>query len=185
MRWRLVIAMFIFAAAGVVLSVACAETYEPGIPVLVMPESLIRIEESAFENTAANGVILSEAVEYIGERAFADMPNFKVACIPEATSFIADDAFDGHDDLVIVGISGSYAHRWAAEHGYAFIHMDLWAGSFDNPIRRRRALRYTAAYETASAAPVAANRMGGTVGETTKAAPKDKPEMYPIDYDFP
>ncbi len=81
---------------------------------LDMPEALTIIESEAFyEASSIDKVILAENVTEIRERAFMNSSLSEIL-LPESVEFIADDAFDGCDNLVITVYKDSYAHRWAA-----------------------------------------------------------------------
>lgn len=86
-----------------------------------LPASLAVIEESAFEETAAERVQLPEGMLLIGERAFADVATLREVAIPLSVTNIGDTAFDGAAELVLTGTPGSYAQQWASEHGVSFM----------------------------------------------------------------
>lgn len=82
-----------------------------------LPASVQIIEDGAFQNTAAEEVILQDSVEYIGDYAFADMSELSAVTIPGSTVYIGENAFSGSDpELIIVCEPDSYAMRWAQEH---------------------------------------------------------------------
>lgn len=91
-----------------------------------LPASLRSIEDEAFMGTASEAVYLPEAVTNIGSRAFADMQTLRSISIPPNTLSIEADAFSGVPALRIYGAAGSYAEKWAENHGYSFIRKDLW-----------------------------------------------------------
>lgn len=88
---------------------------------LVLPTMLRQIEEEAFEGTSFRCVRIGEDVETIGNRAFADCDELRYVYIPEKTSYIAPDAFEGTSGLTIIGKDGSYAEQYAQAYGYSFI----------------------------------------------------------------
>ena len=90
-------------------------------PDFVLPFSLKKIEDEAFEGGVFTFAKLSYNVAMIGSRAFADCPNLKYIYIPAATKTITADAFDGVEGLTILGASGSTAETFATAHGYTFI----------------------------------------------------------------
>jgi len=89
-------------------------------PDLILPEALTHIEEEAFMGGTFKYPRLSENVVYIGKRAFADCVDLARIYIPEKTTQIEPDAFEGVTELVICGVRNSYAETYAAEHGFAF-----------------------------------------------------------------
>ena len=86
----------------------------------VLPEALREIEEEAFEGGAFRCVRIGENVESIGSRAFADCGSLEYVIIPERTTYIAPDAFEGTSSLTIIGESGSYADQYAQAYGFSF-----------------------------------------------------------------
>ena len=56
----------------------------------------------------------------IGTRAFANCPNLRKVVISSANVTIADDAFAGCTDLLIVAPKNSTAHQYAIAHGLEF-----------------------------------------------------------------
>lgn len=85
-----------------------------------LPASLQYIDDEAFEGTALVNVEISENVEYIGERAFSDIPTLRKVNIPEKTTTIAKSAFAGSSRVTITGAPGSYARKYARENGIPF-----------------------------------------------------------------
>ena len=168
------------------LSQAYAEENHSGTSVFNLPASLHTIAEGAFENTVPTRVRLYEMVEYIGDRAFAGTSKLVVVSIPQNTRYIGKDAFAGRDGLVIVGIPGSYAEDWARRHGYRFVHIDIW---IDRKTERGRYERWFVRglvhEQSQSGDNESVRNHIGPFFENGYANPKEKPEMYPIEYDFP
>lgn len=76
--------------------------------------------------TALNKVVLPDSVEYIGYNAFKNCTSLTYLYIPDTTSFIADNALAGHSkNLVIYGLSDTYANKYAKENSIEFVAMDL------------------------------------------------------------
>lgn len=168
------------------LSHALAEENHSGTSVFNLPASLRVIKESAFENTSPTKVRLNDRVEYIGDRAFAGKSKIDVIFIPKDTGFIGEDAFAGRDGLVIAGIHGSYAEDWARRHGYRFVHFDIWIHRKTERGRyERRLVREPVHEQSQSDDNESARKHFGTSFEIGYTNPKEKPEMYPVDYDFP
>lgn len=81
------------------------------------PQSLYYLEDSAFEGAAMDSVDLSGSLLYsIGSRAFANCDNLTLIKIPSTTTYIAPDAFEDSDDIVIFCDAGSAADRFADAH---------------------------------------------------------------------
>lgn len=89
-------------------------------PDFILPVGVVRIEDEAFMGGNFTYVKLSSNVVEILDRAFANCPNLHHIFIPEKTTKIASNAFEGTSDLTIHGVSGSYAETFALTHGYSF-----------------------------------------------------------------
>jgi len=88
---------------------------------LTLPVGLEEIGEEAFAGTVARVVLLDENVTSIGRRAFADSETLRQIYIPAGCEEIAADAFENcAGDLMIFGVEGSEAQRFAQAHGIAF-----------------------------------------------------------------
>lgn len=85
-----------------------------------LPASLQYIDDEAFEGTSLVSVDIPDNVEYIGERAFSDIPTLCKVNIPERTTTIAKSAFAGSNRVMITGAPGSYAGKYARENGIPF-----------------------------------------------------------------
>ncbi len=81
------------------------------------PESLSQIKASAFENSAAEAVVLGDAVLKIGSRAFAGCASLVYIYIPDTVKSIADDAFDGINPIIYCS-AGSAAAAYADNNGF-------------------------------------------------------------------
>ena len=88
---------------------------------LTLPAALTQIEEEAFAGTAAEYVVLPDACESIGARAFADSDSLQAIYIPANVTEIADDAFAGSERVTIYGVAGSEAERFAAAKDLPFV----------------------------------------------------------------
>ena len=102
-------------------------------PDLVLPGELTAIEKEAFSGGAFRYVKLPDNAVSIGPRAFADCPNLAYVYIPPQVTGISPDAFDGLEDLTILGVETSYADTFAREHGISFMAI-LDDGSTDSVI---------------------------------------------------
>lgn len=88
--------------------------------IMELPASLLHIDDSAFEGTAAAVVSLPAGLESIGERAFADMADLRAISIPRSVYAIGSSAFSGTDGLMVFGTLGSFAQEWAMRNGFGF-----------------------------------------------------------------
>ena len=93
-------------------------------PDLVLPTSLKDIEEEAFSGGAFAYVYISDGVETIGARAFAECRNLHYIRIPDSAGSIAADAFEGVSGMVIFGKEGSYAEFYAGKYGFDFVTIE-------------------------------------------------------------
>ena len=92
--------------------------------VLTMPAALQIIDEEAFYgSTSVDRVVLSNKVTEIRSRAFANSTLSEIN-LPASITYIAEDAFDGPDKVTVSATEGSYAYRWAVEHGYISEEID-------------------------------------------------------------
>jgi len=86
--------------------------------VLTLPSATKVIEAEAFSGLeAVDEIVLPEGVEEIGSRAFADSTVGAIN-LPSSLTEIADDAFEGSEEVVVSAEEGSYAYEWAVEQGY-------------------------------------------------------------------
>lgn len=92
---------------------------------LVLPQGLSAVAEEAFAGCEAVSVRIPDGATDIGARTFADCAALLCVRIPESVTAIAGDAFDGCAmDMVIRGVAGSEAWRFAQEKGFAFERED-------------------------------------------------------------
>ena len=155
-----------------------------GMPVFVFPDSLISVEEEAFEGTAAVAVYLPDGMKEIGQSAFAGMPRLAFVYIPDSVLRIAGDAFAGVKGMTVFGVSGSYAQSWAQEHGYRFVSLDLWPAHPGGGKKWRLSavpIQTNNDDQNNLKSVILHNRDGGGLLRD----PKQNPDMYPVDYDFP
>ena len=109
------------AIDGSGIEAICKVIVNKPIPDLILPAALKEIDEEAFMGIAAESIQLSNGVERILSRAFADCPVLRKIVIPDSVEYISADAFSGTTDLVIYGIDGSYAQYYAGRYGYEFV----------------------------------------------------------------
>lgn len=152
--------------------------------VFKFPDSLVTIENEAFEGTAVKKAMLADKLKSIGERAFADNYWLDVVCIPESVAFIAGNAFDGTVDLTIQGSPDSYAAHWANEHDIRYVPTEavpMWIQKIGKILRLS-----TIAFLPFNSAPfICIRRRIRNVNADRSMRPQDRPELYPIDFRFP
>lgn len=83
---------------------------------LTLPKGLYTIEDEAFAGTIASAVVMPEGVISIGARAFSKCANLMEIVIPATVRNIAEDAFQGSDNVLIVSSSETIL-KWAKDHG--------------------------------------------------------------------
>lgn len=91
---------------------------------LTLPVGVSAVQAEAFAGARFGVVHLSDRVQSVGDRAFADCPNLYQILIPASVTSIADNAFEGVTGLCIFGQSGSKAEAFAVSHGYGFVSLD-------------------------------------------------------------
>ena len=85
-----------------------------------LPVGLTEISEEAFAGSDVRFVRLSENIERIGPRAFADCSNLSCIVIP-SNAEINSTAFNGVTDLIIIGKTGTTAEAIASANHFEFI----------------------------------------------------------------
>lgn len=93
-----------------------------------MPDALTSIDESAFEGSNFNFVLLSKNTESIGKYAFASCQNLRYICFPWQYMTIDEAAFSGVQALTVIGAANEY-EDYATNHGFGYIDIynsDLW-----------------------------------------------------------
>ena len=150
----------------------------------ILPAQLQSIEESAFEGTAASEVYLWGKVEHIANRAFARMPNLRKAYVPPKVTYIGEDSFSNTGKLTLYGVAGSPIHSWAQKHHYRFVHADIWGISANQNLR-----------DSWQKVKLPVGRIKRTIENqeyfvcqidlALLLSPKEKSNLYPLDYDFP
>lgn len=85
--------------------------------------ALMEIKEESFEGTAIQAVEIAHGCSAIGARAFAACEDLAWIRIPSSVTAIADDAFEGCGNLVIISPENSDAQTYAYNHGLMWINM--------------------------------------------------------------
>lgn len=153
------------------------------IATFVFPSSLNTIEEEAFEGTAVKTVILPDGFQFIGEEAFRENSALTDVYIPPSTEYIADTAFPTNSDLVIHGVEDSYALEWAEEHHIPFIVDNIWKSIVGNG-NTVRIQEIGLAFLSLIIIPKKITQIGSRAQDES-IRPKNRPELYPIEYSFP
>ena len=100
---------------------------------LKLPQNTKIIEREAFYgNQSINKVILSGNVSEIRNRAFANSSLSKIN-LPKSISYIAEDAFDGPDEVLMSAFANTYAYNWAVQHDYHVLTLLNWTGKISIP----------------------------------------------------
>lgn len=89
--------------------------------VLRLPAAIREIGVEAFIGAAVESVYLPDGCTRIEARAFADCPSLSSIRIPDSVNFIADDAFRGYANLVIICSEGSVAAGYAEDNHMQWI----------------------------------------------------------------
>jgi hypothetical protein len=149
----------------------------------ILPRSLLRVEEEAFEGTVFRSLSFEDGLLWIGDRAFSNMEHLRDIWLPGSTAYIADTAFS-HSSLVrIHGKDGTYVQKWAEEHQIKFEAYDSWY------IAPHSEYIYLWLLLPLFAMPCP-NSDGKRIRQYIRSLvismrPQDRPELYPINYRFP
>ena len=90
---------------------------------LTLPLALTKIEDESFINSAIQAVEIAHGCASIGAHAFADCAALAWIRIPSSVTEIANDAFDGCGDLIIIAPENSAAQAYAFEHGLRWVQL--------------------------------------------------------------
>ena len=153
--------------------------------VFILPTSLKKVEDGAFERTSVSTVVFWENVIYIGDQAFADASNLQDIYIPPSAEFIGANAFPQNKGLTIHGVKGSYAETWANKHRVPFVLSNIWtlftAGG--------RSLNTQGIPLELMLLAISPDRILGITPQTAydemSMRPQDRSELNPINYRFP
>lgn len=110
-----------------------AKAFEPTQEdTLILPTALTKIDEEAFAGTNAEIVIFPYGFMSIGNKAFEGALGLTDIYIPPTTEYIAETAFSSNTKLIIHGVEGSLAGRYAKSHRIPFVADDIWNPSYIN-----------------------------------------------------
>ena len=150
----------------------------------ILPSALVTIESGAFENTAAEIVVISNSLTTIGEGAFANSRVLKTVYIPESVVCIGEHAFEGITNLNISGAKNSYAARWAQEHNISFVPTES-APVWVEKIRKLLHLFIYLSPVFGFCPKLVFQQKRKTDTFVRSMRPQDRDELYIIDYKFP
>lgn len=106
-------------------SVSCLVTVTADMPLMTLPADLTEIGAEAFSDVSAQRVQIPEGCTSIGSRAFSECDGLMYIAIPDSVTFIADDAFEGSNDMLLVYCSeGSAAYDYVYGYGIRFVVVD-------------------------------------------------------------
>ena len=161
------------------------EASDPG-GVLVLPSSLLVIEDGAFEGTAFSAALLPDTVQSIGDRAFACMPGLHVLNMPDSLSAIGRDAFLGSEAVTLLGSPDSMARAYAEANGVPFQAVEEALPVPQNDPLLRRADFCPALFLLLAFLIVFMPRMsGGSIPVFKPLRWRKRAELHPLNLCFP
>ncbi len=176
--------LLVFAAFSSSSSDMLSENESPEAT-FVFPASLKTIRSGAFSGTAIETAIFQDALEEIESGAFANTPNLTDVYLPSSVKYIADDAFETSNALMVHGAEGSYAQQWAQAHGIAFESEEI-KNAVPNFARARQDLwKLVNLLRIILFAALLISLTVHFTDERRPLRPSVRPEMHPLDYRFP
>ena len=152
----------------------------------ILPSSLEKIEDEAFENTAVKTIIFQNGLCSIGDYAFIGARNLTDVYVPATAKYIGKNSFPSNERLTLHGVMGSYAAKWAKEHEVPFMTSDIWILLNDSEIGSNTCRILIASYfYHAVNLEKSENMHGKDIDEGKSMRPQERPELNPIDYRFP
>ena len=104
-------------------------------PDFIMPRSLTRIEDNAFEGIDASRVEISENVASIGSHAFAKCKNLREFHISASVKEIDKDALEGCENVTVYG-STDVAKAFAEAAGFDYVDLNAAEPPVVRPVGR-------------------------------------------------
>jgi hypothetical protein len=153
--------------------------------VMILPSSLQEIGESAFENTAAETIVISDSTAIIGERAFVENRLLRTVHIPSSVTYMGEHTFEGSLNVKIIGDENSYAAAWALLHHVDFLQtqpLSYWLSKLENLLRESTVIFIGLICIFLN---VQYWQRRKTENGDRSMRPQDRPELYPIQYRFP
>lgn len=92
-----------------------------GEKLLKLPAALLQIDAEAFRYSIMDAVIVPEKAESIGSKAFADCDDLRIIYMPDSVVQIAEDAFDGSDNVCFVCESENAAATYAKKYSIPYV----------------------------------------------------------------
>lgn len=84
------------------------------------------IRDEAFSGCVKlSAAVMKNGVKKINSKAFANCVNLRSVKLPSNVEFIAEDAFSGCEKAIFYCEPDSYAQKYAEEHGFKVVIMDL------------------------------------------------------------
>jgi hypothetical protein len=121
----------------------------------------------------------------IEDEAFADNFALREIWIPASVLYIADNAFEGCNEITILAEADSYAAEWAREHDMAFTPVAESAAEREN-LSKLLAGELAILLSFVSVSPVQLIRLRRRAWNAMRSMrPQDRAELNPIDYRFP
>lgn len=151
----------------------------------VLPSSLERIENSAFEGTAVKTLVFSEGLQRVGDAVFENARYLTDIFFPSTIKQIGISAFPQNIAMKIHGAYGSYAEKWAREfnvtfYGYNLAELIVESGK----TMKTKEIRFAQLTELPSPEKTPRANLQPSYREKSMK-PQDRPELNPIDYRFP
>ncbi len=161
------------------------KTVKDKASVFSLPAFLIEIGDSAFENTAAEAVIIPDSTVILGNRAFANNKVLRNVQIPNTVLFIGENAFAESIHVRIQGIENSYAKAWARVHNVPFVEEEnapRWFTKLKNVLLQGCFLSWSIGYICPELQYWQCRKRER---REISMRPQDRTELYPINYKFP
>lgn len=151
----------------------------------VFPNSLMVIEDEAFEGTAFRTLVFKDGFLRMGDRVFSGILFLKEVYLPRSVDYISDTAFSGSEFVKIWGYAGTYVQEWAKRQNIDFCRSDFW---YSAPTNVQYAIEKLLAMFFVFCLPVTEDLIKNKryiEDLAISMRPQDRPELNPIDYRFP
>ncbi len=91
---------------------------------LTLPEALTEVESEAFMGIGAEQIVLPEGCTTIGSRGFADCAALKLVYWPDGAVSIAENAFEGCENVIFICAPDHAAAEYAQAHGFRWYDIE-------------------------------------------------------------